>query len=112
MCLQGARATRRQWRCLLNGEDTLSYIKVFTRLLRACRGRMPQGSPRNPQTVALLELLGVPYNLDADAPVLGGIGPPAAGFGIGRVDVHKLDWESYLNPTLGLHTSAGRALQP
>ena len=40
---------------------------------------MPQGSPRNPQTVALLELLGVPYNLDADAPLLGGTDPPAAG---------------------------------
>ncbi len=27
---------------------------------------MPQSSPRNPQSEALLELLGVPYNLDPD----------------------------------------------
>lgn len=30
------------------------------------QGRMPQSSPRNPQSEALLELLGVPYNLDPD----------------------------------------------
>jgi hypothetical protein len=41
---------------------------------------MPQTSPRNPQTVALLDLLGLPYNLDpAEAQPalqpLGGGGP-------------------------------------
>ncbi|CAL5222243.1 g4577 [Coccomyxa viridis] len=30
----------------------------------ARRGRMPQNSPRSPQTVAFLEMLGLPYNLD------------------------------------------------
>ena len=48
------------------------------------QGRMPQSSPRNPQTVAFLDMLGLPYNLDPAAPVLaplggGGGGGAAAG---------------------------------
>ena len=31
---------------------------------------MPQTAPRSPQTVALLDLLGLPYNLDPAAPPL------------------------------------------
>ena len=31
------------------------------------QGRMPQQAIRNPQTVAFLEMLGLPYNLDHDA---------------------------------------------
>ncbi|GIL81793.1 hypothetical protein Vretimale_1395 [Volvox reticuliferus] len=39
------------------------------------QGRMPQRHQRNPQTVALLEMLGLPYNLDHHDPR--GKGPPA-----------------------------------
>jgi len=38
-------------------------------------GRMPQRAQRSPQTEALLQLLGLPYNLDGPDP---GRGPPAA----------------------------------
>mmetsp|Transcript_4438 Transcript_4438/g.12800 ORF Transcript_4438/g.12800 Transcript_4438/m.12800 type:complete len:740 (-) Transcript_4438:2240-4459(-) len=38
------------------------------------RGRMPQSSPRNPQSEALLQLIGVPYNLDPPDELLPG--PP------------------------------------
>jgi lariat debranching enzyme len=41
------------------------------------RGRMPRGGARNPQTVALLEMLGLPYNLDPQ-------GEAAAASGAGR----------------------------
>ncbi|GLC41533.1 hypothetical protein PLESTB_001000700 [Pleodorina starrii] len=50
------------------------------------RGRMPQRHVRNPQTVALLEMLGLPYNLDhSDHVARGGVpaGPPAAAAGGG-----------------------------
>lgn len=42
---------------------------------------MPQSSPRNPQTVALLEMLGLPYNLDPSAPPLAPLGGGAAAAG-------------------------------
>ncbi len=42
---------------------------------------MPQSSPRNPQTVALLEMLGLPYNLDPAAPPLAPLGGGAAAAG-------------------------------
>lgn len=40
-------------------------------------GRMPQAAQRSPQTAALLELLGLPYNLEP-APALRGDGAPPA----------------------------------
>ena len=30
-------------------------------------GRMPKSNPRNPQTVALLDMLGLPYNLSVSS---------------------------------------------
>ena len=49
------------------------------------RGHMPQRPVRNPQTLALLGLLGLPYNLDEGGAGAGGFPggfppPPAAGF--------------------------------
>ncbi|KXZ49477.1 hypothetical protein GPECTOR_21g703 [Gonium pectorale] len=46
------------------------------------KGRMPQRHERNPQTVALMEMLGLPYNLD-HADVRGSGAPPADGRGAG-----------------------------
>ena len=42
------------------------------------RGRMPQTSPRNPQTVAFFEMLGLDYNLD-HMPIHGGFGGQGQG---------------------------------
>lgn len=33
------------------------------------QGRMPHSMPRNPQTIAFLDMLRLPYNLDHDSPV-------------------------------------------
>ncbi|PNW87402.1 hypothetical protein CHLRE_02g146950v5 [Chlamydomonas reinhardtii] len=47
------------------------------------KGRMPQRHERNPQTVALMELLGLPYNLD-HSELHGGPGGPPPGAGGGE----------------------------
>lgn len=40
------------------------------------RGRMPQSSPRNPQTEQILAMLGLPYNLDQQASQKPAVTPP------------------------------------
>ena len=50
---------------------------------------MPQTAPRSPQTVALLELLGLPYNLDpAAAPMA--LQPLGGGLPAGQPDTQGI----------------------
>lgn len=41
------------------------------------QGKMPQAAVRNPQTVAFLEMLGLPYDLDPAAVAVAAAGPIA-----------------------------------
>ncbi len=58
----------------------LQHAHHRTTVCKACtQGRMPQRAERNPQTVAFLEMLGVPYDLDHMGSAASALGAPAAG---------------------------------